>query len=243
MNSAEIESTEWDYIVVGAGSAGCVIASRLSDNQANRVLLLEAGGSDKSIYIQMPAATYIKAIGNPKYDWCYATEPDPTRGGRSATLARGKVMGGSSSINGMIYIRGFPQDYDAWEAEGNPGWGWKDVLPLFKRQEDNQRGASRYHGAGGRLSVLSPFHFEWGEGRGEGQTQVLCLELPLTPALSPLKTRGEGVKRRELNRPAILPAGIRNSSARYRKGDNRTGTDHRDRPSAASCRSPRPGPK
>lgn len=153
MQIAEIENTEWDYIVVGAGSAGCVVASRLSDNPAHKVLLLEAGGSDKSIYIQMPAATYIKAIGNKKYDWCYETEPDPTRGGRSGTLARGKVMGGSSSINGMIYIRGFPQDYDSWEANGNPGWGWKDVLPLFKQQEDNERGASPYHGVGGPLSV------------------------------------------------------------------------------------------
>lgn len=153
MQIAEIEKTDWDYIVVGAGSAGCVVASRLSDNPAKKVLLLEAGGTDKSIYIQMPAATYIKAIGNPKYDWCYETEPDPTTGGRSATLARGKVMGGSSSINGMIYMRGFPQDYDAWEASGNPGWGWNDVLPLFKQQEDNNRGASQYHGIGGRQAV------------------------------------------------------------------------------------------
>jgi len=149
----EIENSNWDYIVVGAGSAGCVVANRLSEDPSNRVLLLEAGGTDKSLYIQMPAATYVKAIGNPKYDWCYETEPDPTLGNRSATLARGRVMGGSSSINGMIYIRGFPQDYDRWEAQGNPGWGWKDVLPYFKRHENNNRGASAYHGASGTLSV------------------------------------------------------------------------------------------
>ena len=153
MNLADLESSVYDYIVIGAGSAGCVVANRLSADPGNKVLLLEAGGSDKSVYIQMPAATYIKAIGNLKYDWMYPTEPDPTTGGRATTLSRGRVMGGSSSINGMIYIRGFPQDYDGWEARGNPGWGWKDVLPLFKRQEDNERGASDYHGVGGPLSV------------------------------------------------------------------------------------------
>lgn len=153
MNRGHFESIDYDYIVIGAGSTGCVVANRLSADLGNRVLLLEAGGSDRSVYIHMPAATYIKAIGNPKYDWMYPTEPDPTTGGRATTLSRGRVMGGSSSINGMIYIRGFPHDYDGWEARGNPGWGWKDVLPLFKRQEDNERGSSDYHGVGGPLSV------------------------------------------------------------------------------------------
>jgi choline dehydrogenase len=148
-----LESTSWDYIVVGAGSAGCVLANRLSADPANRVLLLEAGGSDKSLFIQMPAATYVNAIGNPRFDWMYPVEPDPTLGGRTAIWPRGKVMGGTSSINGMLYVRGFPQDYDGWRQLGNAGWGWDDVLPLFRRQEDNVRGASERHGAGGPLKV------------------------------------------------------------------------------------------
>jgi choline dehydrogenase len=149
----EITDVAWDYVVVGAGSAGCVLVERLSADARSRVLLLEAGGSDRSIYVQMPAATYIGAIGNPRFDWMYPTLPDPTRRNRIDIWPRGKVLGGTSSINGTLYIRGHPMDYDGWEALGNAGWGWSDVLPLFKRQERFQGSESEFHGGAGRLNV------------------------------------------------------------------------------------------
>lgn len=143
----------WDYIIVGAGSAGCVLANRLSADPKCRVLLIEAGRRDNSIVIQMPAATYLAGIGNPKWDWCYESEPDPTRGGRADMWPRGKVLGGTSSINGMIYVRGQREDYDRWAALGNKGWDYATVLPYFIRAEDNENGPSEYHGGGGSLAV------------------------------------------------------------------------------------------
>jgi choline dehydrogenase len=143
---------EFDYIVVGAGSAGCVLAGRLSEDPATRVLLLEAGPPDKSLWIHLPIG-YGKTMWSPTYNWRFETEPDPNMNGRRIYWPRGKTLGGSSSINGLIYIRGQREDYDHWAALGNPGWGYEDVLPYFIKSEGNQRGADAFHGADGPLKV------------------------------------------------------------------------------------------
>ena len=144
--------TDHDYIVVGAGSAGCVLAARLSEDPATRVLLLEAGGKDSNPWIHIPVG-YFKTMHNPATDWRYRTEPEPALNGRSLDWPRGKVLGGSSSINGLLYVRGQPQDFDHWRQLGNAGWSFGDVLPYFIRAEDQQRGASEWHGTGGPLAV------------------------------------------------------------------------------------------
>jgi choline dehydrogenase len=141
----------FDYIIVGAGSAGCVLANRLSADPQVRVLLLEAGGKDRSPNIKIPAA-FAKQFHS-KLDWDFATEPEPHVDGRSLYIPRGKALGGSSSMNAMLYVRGRPLDYDAWAAQGAPGWAYRDVLPYFIRSEDNVRGSSEWHGAGGPLRV------------------------------------------------------------------------------------------
>lgn len=150
----------YDYIIVGAGSAGCLLANRLSADPNVNVLLLEAGGKDDYFWIHIPVG-YLYTINNPRTDWCYKTEPDPGLNGRSLHYARGRVLGGCSSINAMIYMRGQRQDYDHWAALGNGGWSWDEVLPYFIRTEDYIHGADAFHGATGELRVEEPrVHWE-----------------------------------------------------------------------------------
>ncbi|MEM7753837.1 MAG: choline dehydrogenase [Pseudomonadota bacterium] len=143
---------EFDYVIIGAGSAGCVLANRLSDGGKFQVALLEAGGRDISPWIHIPVG-YFKTMGNPKTDWGYETEPDPGLNGRALKWPRGRVLGGSSSINGLLYVRGQAADYDHWRQLGNAGWGWDDVLPLFKRAEGYAGGDPEIRGRNGPLSV------------------------------------------------------------------------------------------
>jgi len=163
----------FDYVIVGAGSAGCVLADRLSADGGHSVLLLESGGSDRSIYIQMPTALSIP-MNMPKYNWFYHTEPEPGLGGRSLHTPRGKVLGGSSSINGLVYVRGNPFDFDRWQEEGARGWSYHHVLPYFRRAEKRAGGGDQYHGDSGKLattrgSMTNPLNPVWIEaGRQAG---------------------------------------------------------------------------
>ncbi len=144
--------SEFDYIIVGAGSAGCVLAERLSASGRDRVLLLEAGGADKNFWIHVPLG-YGKLFQDARVNWMYQTEPEPELNNRSIIAPRGKVLGGSSSINGLLYVRGQHEDFDHWRQLGNTGWSFEDVLPFFRKAEDQQRGASDLHGVGGPLAV------------------------------------------------------------------------------------------
>lgn len=142
----------FDFIVVGAGSAGCIVASRLSESGRHSVLLIEAGGEDKSFWFKIPVG-YAKSYYNPKVNWMYRTEPEANLGGRRIYAPRGKVQGGSGSINAMVFVRGAAEDFDDWRAAGNPGWGFDDVLPFFRKLETHARGESRWHGGSGPIHV------------------------------------------------------------------------------------------
>jgi choline dehydrogenase-like flavoprotein len=151
-NGAAIDAGTFDYIVTGAGSAGCCVAARLSENGKYRVLLLEAGGEDRYWWIHVPVG-YSRLFANPKVNWMFESEPEPELEGRSMYQPRGKVLGGTSSINGMVYMRGNPADYDLWRQRGCAGWDWDSVLPYFRKAEDQERGADPAHGVGGPLRV------------------------------------------------------------------------------------------
>jgi choline dehydrogenase len=155
MTEASAIDGDYDCIIVGAGSAGCLLANRLSADADKRVLVLEAGGRDNWIWFHIPVG-YLFAIGNPRSDWCFKTEPEPGLNGRSLNYPRGKVIGGSSSINAMIYMRGQAADYDHWRQLGLTGWGWDDVLPFFKRHEDHFMGESVAHAVGGEWRIEAP---------------------------------------------------------------------------------------
>ena len=142
----------YDYVIIGAGSAGCVLANRLSEDRRNKVALLEAGGRDTNPWIHIPAG-YFRTMFNPDVTWQYGAGPEPHLGGRIVPWPRGRVLGGSSSINGLLYVRGQARDYDVWRQLGNEGWAYKDVLPYFRRSEDQERGSDDLHGAGGPLAV------------------------------------------------------------------------------------------
>ena len=158
-----MNSESFDYIVAGAGSAGCCVAARLSENGRYRVLLLEAGPDDRYWWIHVPVG-YSRLFANPEVNWMFESEPEPELEGRTMYQPRGKVLGGTSSINGMVYMRGNPADYDLWRQRGCTGWDWDSILPYFRKAEDQERGADPAHGAGGPLRVIRPaVHWELGD--------------------------------------------------------------------------------
>ncbi|MBJ7596548.1 MAG: GMC family oxidoreductase N-terminal domain-containing protein, partial [Candidatus Dormibacteraeota bacterium] len=171
----EGRATVYDYVIVGAGSAGCVVAARLGEDRDVRVAVIEAGPPDSESVIHMPLA--FRQLWDSRFDWGLWSEAEPGLGNRRNYLPRGRVLGGSSSLNTMIYIRGNPEDYDEWAAMGLAGWGYEDVLPYFRRAEDNERGESYYHGVGGPLTVS--------EGRSMHPLVGACIDAAVDVGLAP----------------------------------------------------------
>src|SRR5215472_13654078 len=196
---------EFDYIIVGAGAAGCVLANRLSRDPRCRVLLIEAGGEDKWMWLHIPAG-YLYALGNPRADWMMTTEREPGLGDRQLNYPRGKVLGGSTAINGMIYMRGQAADYDGWRQLGLTGWGWDDVLSLFKRHEDHFGGANDFHGAGGEWRVEEP-RIRWDI---LDRIQEACVETGIPRTQDFNRGDNEGVSYFQVNQMR----GLRRSAAR-----------------------------
>ena len=183
------EANTYDYIITGAGSAGCVLAARLTENGRHRVLLLEAGGKDNKFWIHGPMG-YAKTFVDPKVNWKFESEPEKELNGRTMYQPRGKVLGGTSSINGMIYMRGNAADYDQWRQLGNEGWDYDSVLPYFRKAEDNERGADTFHGAGGPLRVSNqPYEWEIAKTLLEACQQA---GIPFNPDFNGAKQEGCG---------------------------------------------------
>src|SRR5215471_14741396 len=158
----EAASETFDFIVTGAGSAGCAVAGRLSESGKHRVLLLEAGGPDRNPWIHVPLG-YTRTYTDPRVNWMFESEPEAQLNDRTLYVPRGKVLGGTSSINGMVYMRGTPADYDNWRQRGCEGWDWENVLPFFKKAENQERGADAFHGVGGPLCVSNPVRSPLGD--------------------------------------------------------------------------------